>query len=169
MFDSRNARLSTRGIVALFILLASPVTLVAADHLNVSTGMTLTGGPLALRGFDAVAYQTEGAARPGSAEHAVLHDGAVYRFANAENLATFEKDPARYLPAYGGFCAYGVALGAKFDGDPEVFKIVNGRLFLNLNPGIQSKWEEDVKGNVKNADKTWKKIHDTSITTLAAE
>lgn len=167
MFNPRTARLSARSFVALFLLLAGPATLLASDHINVSTGTTLVGGPLAMRGYDPVAYHAEGAARPGSADHATLHDGAVYRFASAENQATFEQDPARYLPAYGGFCAYGVALGAKFDGDPEVFKIVDGQLFLNLNPGVQGKWEEDTRGNIKKANKTWKKIHDASIASLA--
>lgn len=138
----------------------------AADEVNVSKGGTLAGGPLALRGFDPVAYFTVGAPRLGSADLATLHGGAVYRFSSAENLKAFEADPKSYLPAYGGYCAFGVSAGAKFDGDPEIFSIVDGRLFLNLNPKIQKKWQKDVAGHIAKADGNWKKIGSVAIADL---
>ena len=162
-----NSRFSIIALLGL-ALAATAVTFSAsaADEVNVSSGLTLAGGPLALRGYDAVAYIQDGEAVRGKADHSTLHDGAVYRFASADHKAAFERDPKRYLPAYGGFCAFGVSVGAKFDGDPEVFKVVDGRLFLNLNSEIQQKWEGDVKGNIKKADRTWKKISDTPISEL---
>ena len=162
-----NSRFSVIALLGL-TLAAAAVTLSAsaADEVNVSSGLTLAGGPLALRGYDAVAYIKDGDAVRGKADHSTLHGGAVYRFASADHKAAFERDPKRYLPAYGGFCAFGVSVGAKFDGDPEVFRVVDGRLFLNLNSEIQQKWEGDVKGNIKKADRTWKKIGDTPISEL---
>lgn len=163
---SKTGRFSTirLSLVAATLLIAFAAN--AADHVNVSSGLTLAGGPLAIRGYDSVAYIHENKAVPGSAEHSVLHDGAVYRFASSRNKAAFEKNPQRYLPAYGGFCAYGVAVGAKFDGDPEVFRVVDGRLYLNLNPGIQAKWGEDVTGNIDKADANWRTIRETPIAEL---
>lgn len=136
-------------------------------HINTSSGMTLAGAPLALHGYDPVAYHTEGAAMPGSAAHTATHDGAAYRFVSAANRALFEQAPDRYLPRYGGFCAYGVAVGAKFDGDPRVFAIVDGALYLNLNPEIKATWEEDVAGNIRKAESSWRQIRDATPEELA--
>lgn len=131
----------------------------AADYsVNTGQGMTLAGAPLAAHGYDVVAFFTEGEARLGSAEHSVAHGGGAYRFATKANLERFQKDPERYLPQYGGYCAYGVAVGAKFDGDPRVFAVVDGKLYFNLNPKIQETWEEDVKGNLAKAEANWPKI-----------
>ncbi len=162
----QRSRLSVTALLGLALTALVSFSAYAADGVNVSSGLTLAGGPLALRGYDAVAYIADGRATRGNAEHSTLHDGAVYRFASAKNQAAFEADPERYLPAYGGFCAFGVSVGAKFDGDPEVFSVVNGRLYLNLNSGIQQKWEEDVQGNIAKADHKWTSIHDTPIAEL---
>ena len=94
------------------------------------------------------------------------HDGAVYQFASEENKRRFETDPARYAPQYGGFCAYGAALGKKFDGDPLAFKVVDGKLFLNLDKEIQAKWAEDIPGNIAKANQQWKRIRDVSPSEL---
>jgi YHS domain-containing protein len=132
----------------------------AADHVNVSAGMTLAGAPLAIHGYDPVAYFTEGKAVPGKDEHTVAYDGGAFRFASEANRKAFEAQPERYAPQYGGFCAYGVALGAKFDGDPRLFAVVDGKLYFNLNPDIQKKWSQDKAGNIRKADGNWKTIRD---------
>jgi len=156
------------GVVSLLalILVATPSPAAAADHVNASTGGTLAGGPLALRGYDPVSYFGSTGPELGNADHAVVHDGAVYRFASAENKARFEKSPTKFAPAFGGFCAFGVAVGSKFDGDPQVYSVVDGRLFLNLNPKIQKKWSEDVAGNISKANANWKEIRDTPMAEL---
>ena len=138
----------------------------AAHHVNTTAGLTHAGAPLALRGYDPVAYFTEGKAVLGETSIAVKHDGAVYQFASEENKRRFEADPARYAPQYGGFCAYGAALGKKFDGDPMAFKVVDGKLFLNLDKEIQAKWEEDIPGNIAKANQQWKRIRDVSPSEL---
>lgn len=151
-----------------FALLSAPIApgiAFAADEQNVSKGATLAGPGLAAHGYDVVSY-FKGAPAPGSDKFAVAHDGATYRFANEANLAAFKAEPAKYVPAYGGFCAYGAALGKKFDGDPRFWKIVDGKLYLNLNGDIQSKWNEDIAGNVKKADANWSKIRSTAVDKL---
>ena len=85
---------------------------------------------------------------------------------SAANRDKFAANPAKYLPAYGGYCAFGVAKGAKFVGDPEVWRIVDDRLFLNLDVGIQEQWLADVPGHITAADGNWTRIKDKSPASL---
>jgi YHS domain-containing protein len=141
-------------------------TALAADEVNVSKGATLAGPGLAAHGYDVVAFFTAGAPTLGSAAFQVAHNGGTYRFANKENLAAFKANPARYEPAFGGYCAYGVALGKKFDGDPRFWKIADGKLYLNLSGDIQAKWLEDVPGNIDKAARNWSRIRDVAVDKL---
>lgn len=155
----RSTRIdSTLRAIALGISLTLATPALAADEHNAGPGLTAAGAPLGLHGFDPVAYFTESAAKPGAAEHAASHDGITYYFASDANRKTFEADPARYAPAFGGFCAYGVSVGKKFDGDPRFWTVSGGRLFLNLNREIAAKFAEDVAGSVAKADGQWRKI-----------
>jgi YHS domain-containing protein len=138
----------------------------AADEVNVSKGGTLAGPGLAAHGYDVVAYFTEGKPLIGSDAHAVAHEGGTFRFVSQANLDAFKTNPAKYEPAYGGFCAYGVALGKKFDGDPRYWKIVDGRLYLNLNGDIQADWSKDIAGNVTKADTNWGRIRGITVARL---
>ena len=148
----------------LALLLATPVH--AADEVDVTSGATLAGPGLAVHGYDVVAYFSTGKPVLGSDKFAMAHDGGTYRFASQANLDAFKADPTKYEPAFGGFCAYGVALGKKFDGDPRFWKIVGGKLYLNVNGDIQAKWGEDIAGNIKKADGNWTNIHDTAVDKL---
>lgn len=138
----------------------------AGYEINVAPGKTAAGPGIAVHGYDTVAYFTEQKPVQGSAEHQVVHENATYRFSNAENLAKFKANPAKYVPAYGGFCAFGVSVGAKFDGDPRYWKIVDGKLYLNLNKQIQDMWNQDVPGNIEKAEDVWKKIKDKDPASL---
>jgi hypothetical protein len=146
------------GALALLAAIGAPSAALAADEVNVSTGATLAGPGLAAHGYDVVAYFEQGRPTLGSDRFAIARDGATYRFSSQANLDAFKASPARYEPAFGGFCAYGAALGKKFDGDPRYWRIVKGRLFLNLNGDIQRKWSEDVAGNITRADENWRRI-----------
>ena len=112
----------------------------------------------AVGGYDLVSYHQEAGPVRGSGYHVAHYKEVAYLFANEENKATFEATPKKYLPAYNGFCAYGVAVGKKFHTDPTVYEIVDGKLYLNLDNGIQEKWSEDVPGNIAKADKNWKSL-----------
>lgn len=113
-------------------------------------------------GYDLVAYHTQGQALRGSGYQTVLHDGVTYLFASEENKNAFAQNPDKYLPAYGGYCAYGVSVGKKFYASPEVWKIVDGVLYLNLDQDIQAKWDEDIPGHITTANKHWKNIEHTA-------
>jgi YHS domain-containing protein len=146
-----GAALTVLGLVTTGVAMAGVET-------NISSGLTAKGPGLAVHGYDVVAYFTDGEPRVGRAKHSLVYKDATYRFISKAHLTAFKKDPDRYLPQYGGFCAYGVAVGAKFDGDPQLWRIVDGKLYLNLNEDIQESWEEDVPGYIKQGDKSWAKI-----------
>ena len=147
---------------------AAAVTLagsVFAAGVDVNT--TTTG--LAIQGYDPVAYHTMGKPTKGDFQITSTYKDATYRFASEENKAKFDADPAAYAPQYGGYCAFGTAMGFKFDGDPTVWKIVDGELFLNLAPAVQARWEKDVPGFIEQADANWVEIVDKTPAELQAE
>lgn len=112
----------------------------------------------AVQGYDVVSYHTSKRPLRGNGNYVATHDGATYQFSSEVNLATFKANPEKYVPAYNGYCAFGVSVGKKFIGDPEVWRIVDGKTYLNLDTGIQSEWLKDVPGRIKTADRAWKRI-----------
>ena len=112
----------------------------------------------AIRGYDPVAYFTVGKPTRGSAEFTVDYQGATYRFANAENLAAFQADPAAYAPQYGGYCAYAVSQGYTASTVPEAWRIVDGKLYLNYSTGVQKRWNQDIDGHIRAADANWPSV-----------
>ncbi|WP_206020238.1 YHS domain-containing (seleno)protein [Rhodovarius crocodyli] len=114
----------------------------------------LTRG-LAIQGYDPVAYFTENRARRGRYEISTRWNGATWRFATAEHRRLFLEDPARYAPAYGGFCAYAVSEGYTATVDPTAFTIVDGRLYLNYSHGVQARWRENRDERIRRADGNW--------------
>ena len=139
---------------------------VAEDKVNVSAGMTGAGAPLAIHGYDPVSYFTAGLPSIGSAKFTAKHGDAAYRFVSEANRKAFEKNPDAYLPQFGGFCAYGVTVEQKFDGDPRVWAIVDGKLYFNLNPDIQKLWNEGTAEHIAKATKQWSKIRTKAATEL---
>jgi YHS domain-containing protein len=122
---------------------------------------------IGLRGYDPVAYFTVGAPTEGKADLTAKHAGVTYQFANAANRDLFLKNPAKYAPQYGGFCAMGVALEKKLDGDPAAWHIAGDKLYLNVNKDVQKKWLEDVNGNNKKANQNWPGIRNKTPKSLA--
>ena len=116
----------------------------------------------AAAGYDVVSYHSSKKPLRGNGHNVAVHDGVTYIFANKANLETFNADPEKYVPAYGGYCAYGVSVGKKFVGDPEVWRVVDGRLYLNLDTTVQDVWFKDVQGNIVAANGQWTKIKDKS-------
>ncbi len=119
-----------------------------------------------ISGYDPVAYFTEGTPQRGSGYHVSDYKGVTYAFASEEHKEMFEANPSKYAPAYGGWCAYGVAVGKKFVTDPEVWKIVKGKLYLNLDRDIQSTWAKDIPGYIQTADANWVEIQDKAPSEL---
>ncbi len=151
--------------------LAALVTSVALSSATLAAGFDVnaTTTDLALRGYDPVAYFTEGKPMAGEFDITAEYMDATYRFASEANKEIFMADPAKYVPQYGGYCAFGLAQGYKFDGDPEVWKIVDDKLYLNLAPKVSEIWQKDIAGNIASADENWMEVKDISPAELAAK
>lgn len=117
--------------------------------------MNTTRDGLAVKGYDVVAYFAEGRPVKGLPEFEHEWNGAKWRFSSSGNLELFKASPEKYAPRYGGYCAYAVSRGTTADIDPEQWSIVDGKLYLNLDKGVQKKWREDIPGNIEKADRNW--------------
>jgi YHS domain-containing protein len=114
----------------------------------------IADGP-ALRGYDAAAYFQEGKPVEGSTDFAYEWNGAKWRFSSAANRDLFAGQPQKYAPQFGGYCSYAVSRGYTANGDPRVWKIVNGKLYLNYNEKARSLWEENIPQHIKQGDENW--------------
>ena len=110
---------------------------------------------VAIRGADPVAYFTEGEYTPGSDAFTYDWEGATWQFASAENRDLFAANPEEYAPQYGGFCAWAVSQGTTASIEPTSWEIVDGRLYLNYNAGVQRRWSQDIPGNIAKANQNW--------------
>ena len=115
---------------------------------------------LAIKGYDPVAYFTDAKPVEGSSDFTFEWQGAKWRFANAEHRDAFSEDPGKYAPQFGGYCAWAVSQGYTADIDPEAWKIVDGKLYLNYNKEVRETWEKDAPGNIKKGEENWPKLRD---------
>lgn len=150
--------LSRRSFEKLGLTLAILATLDRSWAAGVEVNADASG--LALHGYDPVAYFELGQPTSGDPALSARHGGATYLFASAAHRDAFAAAPDRYAPQYGGFCALGTAMGKKLDGDPTLWRIVDGRLYLNVNAQAQEVWLRDVPGNIAKADAIWPTIKD---------
>ena len=155
----RNAVLSAG--LAFAVVPATAGLATAETEVNIVEGY-------AVHGYDVVAYFTQGKPVVGSDQFTADYEGATYRFASAEHRETFTADPAQYAPQYGGYCAFGTAMGRKFDGDPNAWAVVDGKLYLNLNKDIQARWKKDVPGFIRGAENNWPLIRSVADASLEA-
>ena len=144
--------LSFRFTIALGLIATGLVAGAAAYQ---KSQVNLSRGDLGLQGYDAVAYWTSGQPTLGSPSFEHRWNNAVWRFSTAENREQFAKDPARYAPEFGGYCAYAVSRGYTANIDPNAWRIVDGRLYLNYSKRVQKLWEEDVPGNIAKGRQNW--------------
>lgn len=149
MFD-RFGRGLKLVLAAGLLLVAAPQTALA-EKAPIHTGLFSN---TALGGYDAVSF-FEGTPVAGDKAYTLKWMGADFRFASQDNLEAFKADPERYVPQYGGYCAWAVSQGYTAKGDPKHWKIVDGKLYLNYNGDIQKKWETDISGHIKTADENW--------------
>ncbi len=126
---------------------------------------TETSAPV-MGGYDPVSYFSAAKPMRGSGYHTATYDGGTYLFASKDNKKMFEANPKKYAPQFGGYCAYGVAVGKKFYSDPTIWEVVNGKLYLNLDKKIQMKWNADQSGHITKAHSNWKGIEHKHPTEL---
>ena len=151
---SKNLSTKIRGLVALVLvsICLSATALAATDPVNKNFFGT------ALQGYDAVAYFNEGRAIKGKDEF--RHDwmGAKWYFSSAANRDEFAKNPEKYAPQFGGYCAWAVGHGYTANIDPEAWKIVEGKLYLNYDKRVQKMWEQEQDHGIKKGHENWPKL-----------
>jgi hypothetical protein len=110
---------------------------------------------VAIKGYDAVAYFTLGKPTPGSPDISYEWDGARWQFADADHRTLFERDPEAYAPQYGGYCALGMTTGNRGEPNPEVWAIVDGKLYFNYDKQSREEWRQNLDANIARADRMW--------------
>jgi len=109
----------------------------------------------AIKGYDTVAYFTQGEAVKGDDDYSTEYLGATWLFSSQENLDLFVENPEKYAPQYGGYCAYAVSQNQTASIKPDLFTIEDGKLYLNYNSSINDKWQANREQYIKDADKHW--------------
>lgn len=144
----------------LIIVLLATACLLVWGPAAIAGNLVNTGyfGSTAIKGYDAVAYFTEGKPVKGSKTFTHPWREATWRFSSAENRDRFAADPEKYAPQYGGWCAYAMAEGSKVKIDPKAWDIVENKLYLNYSLAIQKKWQAEREQRIRNADSHWMKI-----------
>lgn len=134
----------------------------------------IDGTGFAASGYDVVAYfgleqspvgtpQPNGV--PGNAGITAEYNDATFAFSSEANRDTFLADPAKYAPAYDGHCAYGVSRGGKVPGNPNLWRVIDGVLYLNITENVVGFWEEDIPGNISLAENNWVDIEPSGAST----
>ncbi|MDA8019516.1 MAG: YHS domain protein [Thermoanaerobaculia bacterium] len=143
---------------ALALFAIAVFTSLTGAHAADSVNTTRRG--VAIEGYDPVSYFTDGAPVAGQKDLTFAWNGATWRFSSVEHRDLFAAAPERYAPQFGGYCAWAVAHGKTAGIDPEAWKIVEGRLYLNYSRKIQRRWEEDIEGNIARAEGHWPSLVD---------
>jgi len=155
-----NAKLHIAAVLAAAAALAGCSALVAQNPSSpmqpVNAVRSGDEARLAVRGYDVVAYVTQDRAVPGSPRFRSEFEDVTYYFASAEHQALFEREPARYQPAYHGYDATRIVYAIPELADPEVWRLIDGRLFLFADAGSKAAFELDLPGNMALADRYWK-------------
>ena len=149
MSSEKLAAAIRNAVIAAALAAAAPAAL--ADKPPVYTSVFSN---VAVGGYDPVSY-FDGTPVQGDKSVSTTWMGAEFRFASTENRDRFLSDPAHFAPQYGGYCAWAVAQGKTAKGDPEFWKIVDDKLYLNYNAKVQKDWEQDVPGFIKAANGQW--------------
>ena len=138
-----------RMLVVLMLFSALSTIATAKDLLK------LNGNGVAIQGYDPVAFFTDNRPVKGNPLFQSDYRGAKYYFASAEHKAAFDKEPAKYEPQFGGYCAYGASQGHPAPIKIEAWQIVNGRLLMQYDLSVKDKFNKDQQGNLQKADQNW--------------
>jgi YHS domain-containing protein len=145
-------------VSAIFIASTFAVTPAFAYDITSKAAVNVTSAKVALQSHDPVAYFKVGKPVLGSAKFTAEFEGATYRFSSEANRKAFMAEPAKYAPLHGGFCQMGAANGRKLDGDPNLFRVENGRLAVFSYPAALEAFKKDPEANAKKAEVNWASI-----------
>ncbi len=140
---------------ALVMLSAAPAALALAGPARAAEPEIYAPGGVAINGYDPVAYFTANAPTKGSDSFALMWMGATWLFASAENRSTFEMNPGKYAPAYGGYCAYAVSRGYTASTEPSAWTVYEDRLYLNFSLSVRALWAVRRAHHIEQAEANW--------------
>jgi len=143
-----------KGILMFSVLVFAGLSLVA------QRSATFVQSGKAIRGYDPVAYFSEGKPVKGDEKLVYNWNNANWYFSSKENLDSFKANPGKYAPQYGGYCAYGLSEGHKAPTDADAWTIEDGKLYLNYNTDVRKMWSKEKKERIEKADKNWPEIKD---------
>jgi hypothetical protein len=149
----RSQFLRLAAALLLFTMTAAPALIAGGEP-----EIYRSRGNLALGGYDAVAYFTDGKPVKGTSTFEYRWKDAVWRFATADHRDQFAKEPARFAPQFGGYCAYAVSQGHTASGDPLVWRVVNGKLYVNYSRQVATMWQKDIPGYIAKAEHNWPSV-----------
>ncbi|MDJ0824200.1 MAG: YHS domain-containing (seleno)protein [Rhodobacter sp.] len=157
-------KLAKTAALSVFAAFALPVSGALAVDEHYISGDAVVGG------YDVVAYHTAGAPTMGTADHASTYQGATWHFSSAENKAMFDADPAKFAPAYGGWCSAGASKGKKVPTMPDLWAIVDGQLYLNSSPAAHNDlFLANTDAVIRKGEANWKVNFATSQADLLAQ
>ena len=134
------------------------ITLLLFQTPALASKSTDSHSPHFIEGYDVVSYFRDSGPVPGNIYYPLEYDAHTLLFASEQNLIDFKTDPESYMPAYNGYCAYGMVYGMKSRVNPLQYDIVDGRLYLQLDGGTKKRWNRRVGRNIRKSDKIWKKM-----------
>lgn len=156
-----------KWLITSAVFAAFSTTAFAGDQYIDETGFAASG-------YDVVAYfgldqspvgTAQPAGVPGNADITAEYNGATWAFSTEGNRDAFLRDPAKFAPQFDGHCAYGVSKGGKVPANPNLWRIIDGKLYLNITKNVVGFWEEDIPGNISLADTNWTNIEPAEAST----
>lgn len=146
--------MNRRHLLSIASILLTANQVLAAES-EIFTGLVAGTGA---GGYDPVSYLQESGPKMGDTAISLEWKGANWNFSSQENRNLFKAEPEKYAPQFGGYCAYAVSKGATAKGDPEVFTVLNGKVYFNFSKSVQVLWRQDVPGNIAKAEANWPKV-----------
>ena len=141
----------------LVTFVALPIVLLFTTQ-ALAAGKVFSNDGMAIKGYDPVAYYTMGKPVHGDKLYSFAWNGTKWQFASAENRDLFKVAPEKYAPQYGGYCAFAVSKGSTAPTDPETWRIVDGKLYLNYSKSVQAQWLKSIPHNIAAGDANWTRI-----------
>ena len=160
----KNKLIYVLGVV--FALSLTACGLIPSQANSSIESINVDESKIAIQGYDPVAYFTLNAPTKGNSQYTANYLGATYWFSSQQHQTLFNGNPEKYAPQYGGYCAFGVSKEKKYAIEPDAFSVVDGKLYLNLNKKVQSRWVLNTEELISDADGYWKEIKDTPVEEL---
>lgn len=151
-------KVCNRTFLFLALFVGVTVALAACSQAGTAVGINTAADGLAVRGYDTVAYFVAENAVKGEARYQYVWNGAKWLFSSEENMKMFQASPETYAPQFGGYCSYAVSEGYTADADPEAWKVVDGKLYLNYNKKVREKWEENEAERIESGKTNWQEF-----------